>query len=408
MLPEAADLAMRAANLRDILFTEFALGGLVLALLLAASAGRLGTEARERLAVALSLATVVWFAGPAAALALVAWAIAFVASVEAGVARPVARVGAGLLLAALVAGPVLAVGALGDGPPHAREFVAFGTNMTLLRAVWWARARWRDEVERRPIGRVVLAFFFFPTFVNGPVEAPAALVAPLGSPTLDDVRAGFTRLGLGGLKIVLAALVFPLDGAQGLGRGPELPALALWGWAVLLYVWFYLSFSAWTDVAIGLGRISGRTVRENFDRPWLATDPADFWRRWHVSFGAWLREVVYIPLGGNRRHRALNVVAVFAVSAAWHVWGTLKLLGFGYYPPRQWIGFFTWGALHAVAVIVAGGRGRDAAPGASLVLRRVATFLFAALAWVPFFVPGNVTWRGLARLLARMVMPIVP
>jgi hypothetical protein len=408
MLPEAADLAMRAANLRDILFTEFALAGLVLALLLAATAGRLGAEARERLAIAVSLAVVVWFAGPAAALALVAWAIAFVASVEAGVARPVARVGAGLLLAALVAGPVLAVGALGDGPPHAREFVAFGTNMTLLRAIWWARARWRDEVARRPIGQVVLAFFFFPTFVNGPVEAPAALVAPLGSPTPGDVRAGFTRLALGGAKIVLAALVFPLDGAQGLGRGPELPALALWGWAVLLYVWFYLSFSAWTDVAIGLGRLSGRTVRENFDRPWLATDPADFWRRWHVSFGAWLREVVYIPLGGNRRHRALNVVAVFAVSAAWHVWGTLKLLGFGYYPPRQWIGFFTWGALHAVAVIVAGGRTRDAAPGASLVVRRVATFLFAALAWVPFFVPGNVTWRGLARLLARMVMPIVP
>jgi len=200
----------------------------------------------------------------------------------------------------------------------------------------------------------------------------------------------------------------PLDGTRALGQGPELPAATLWLWAVRLYVWFYLSFSAWTDVAIGLARLCGkRGVIENFDRPWLATDPADFWRRWHVSLGVWLRDVVYIPLGGNRRHRTLNVFAVFSVSAAWHVWGTLKLLGFGYYPPRAWIGFVAWATLHAVAV----GATRRLAPArspATLVLRRVATFLFAAFAWVPFFTPANVTWRGMVRMLARMIVPVVP
>ena len=172
---------------------------------------------------------------------------------------------------------------------------------------------------------------------------------------------------------------------------------------MLLYVWFYLSFSAWSDVAIGLARLCGRTVRENFDRPWDATDPADFWRRWHVSFGVWLRDHVYIPLGGNRRHRTLNVVAVFAVSAAWHVWGTLKLLGFGFYPPRAWIGFFVWGALHALAVVAWPRPGAERA-----TLSRVATFLFAALAWMPFFAPPDVGWAGMARMLARMLVPVVP
>jgi alginate O-acetyltransferase complex protein AlgI len=189
-----------------------------------------------------------------------------------------------------------------------------------------------------------------------------------------------------------------------------MPAWQLWLWAVRLYVWFYLSFSAWTEVSIGLARLCGRRdVIENFDQPWLAQDPGDFWRRWHVSFGVWLRNQVYIPLGGNRRHRIGNVAAVFAVSAAWHVWGSLKLLGFGYYPPHAWIGFAVWGLLHAVAVTLAGGRAsRSPRGGVALAAARLATFLFAALAWVPFFTPAGVSWRGMARMLARMVLPIVP
>jgi alginate O-acetyltransferase complex protein AlgI len=405
MLPEAAELAARVANLRGILFTEVTLAGLALALGLVAVGRWLSDEARERLVVAASLAVVVWCAGPAPTLVLVGWALAFVAVAELGAERLVARVAAGLLLAALVAGPVLAIGTLG-APRHAREFVAFGTNMVLLRAIAWARARWRAEVPRLPVGRLFLAFFFFPTFVNGPIEPAAALVRALDAPAARDVRAGLARVASGVVRIVAAALLMPLEGPAALGQGAELPALVLWAWALRLYVWFYLSFSAWTDVSIGLARLCGRRdVIENFDRPWLATDPADFWRRWHVSLGVWLRDVVYIPLGGNRRHRTLNVVAVFAVSAAWHVWGTLKLLGFGYYPVRAWIGFATWGLLHAVAVSAV--RRLPPATGPALAVRRVLTFLFAAFAWVPFFTPSGVSWSGMLRMLGRMLVPFV-
>jgi hypothetical protein len=88
------------------------------------------------------------------------------------------------------------------------------------------------------------------------------------------------------------------------------------------------------------------------------------------------------------------------------VWGTLKLLGFGYYPPRAWIGFAVWGLLHAVAVIVFGGRReRDRVPS---VVPQVLTFLFAAFAWVPFFTSADVSWGGLAHMLARMLVPFVP
>jgi hypothetical protein len=401
------DLAARAENLRTILFTEFTAIALVLAVGLAAAGRWLSAEARERLVVAASLALIVWFAGPTVTAVAVGWGLAFAIAVELGVERTSVRLVAAGLLVVLVVAPVLAIARLGEGPVHGREFVAFATNMALLRCVWWARARWTGAVARQPIGRVFLALFFFPTFVNGPVETPAELVAPLSAPGAGDVRAGLARIGLGIAKIVAVALLLPPNWTRVLAEGPEASAAQLWVWAVLLYVWFYLSFSAWTDVAIGLGRLCGRRVRENFDRPWLARDPSDFWRRWHVSFGLWLRDVVYIPLGGNRRHRSLNVLAVFAVSAAWHVWGTLKLLGFGYYPPRAWIGFAVWGLLHAIAVIVAGG-GRARDDRAPSVLPQVLTFLFAAFAWVPFFTSADVSWGGLARMLARMLVPVLP
>jgi hypothetical protein len=401
------DLAARAENLRSILFTEFTAVALVLGLVVAAAGRRLSTDSRERLVVAASLAMLVWFAGPTVTLVMIAWAIAFVVAVDVGAGGLLAaRLAAAALVGLLVVVPVLAIGRLGDGPPHARELVAFATNMALLRCVWWARARWTGGVAAQPIGRTFLALFFFPTFVNGPIEMPTELVTPLGVPGAADVRAGLARVALGVGKIVAVGLLLPPGWTRALAQGPEASAAQLWRWAVLLYVWFYLSFSAWTDVAIGVGRLCGRRVRENFDRPWLAPDPSDFWRRWHVSFGLWLRDVVYIPLGGNRRHRALNVVVVFAVSAAWHVWGTLKLLGFGYFPPRAWIGFGLWGALHAIAVILTGGRRHDASKAS--VAPQIITFLFAAFAWVPFFTSADVSWTGLLRMLARMLVPFTP
>ena len=405
MLPDLAELAARVANLRTVLFTEFTAVGLGLALAVALVGRRLSDAGRERMVIAASLLLVLWFAGPPPTLALAAWAVGFGIAVEAGTVGASGRVAALGLLACLVAAPVVAIGRLGDGPPHAREFVAFATNMMLLRAIAWMRARWRGDLAACAPERAFVACFFFPTFVNGPIETAAELVRPLPAASAADVRAGLRRIATGVARILAAALVMPLGGTSALADGPAASALFLWCWAARLYLWFYLSFSAWSDVAIGLGRLCGRPVRENFERPWLATGPGDFWRRWHMSLGVWLRDVVYIPLGGNQRHRTANVCAVFLVSAVWHVWGTLKLLGFGYYPPAAWIGFLTWGGLHALAVSALG---RRSAGARVAVAARVATFAFAAFAWVPFFTPAGVSWTGLARMLARMVMPIVP
>ena len=83
----------------------------------------------------------------------------------------------------------------------------------------------------------------------------------------------------------------------------------------------YFDFSGYSDMAIGLGRIFGFRYCENFDLPYISTSITEFWRRWHMSLGSFFRDYVYIPLGGNRRGKArqiLNLLAVWALTGLWH------------------------------------------------------------------------------------------
>jgi alginate O-acetyltransferase complex protein AlgI len=399
-----ADLVARLAHVGGLVFTEFAAVGLLVALVVWVADRRLGAAAREALVLAASLGVLAWFVSPAVAAACVGFAVLFHALVERVPGRWAVAAGVVLLLAAMVVLPVVLIAPLGAAGRHAREFVAFGTNMAILRFAAYAHERRRGTLPAQPLPRFLLAMFFFPTFVNGPVEPPSRLLrTPWPAAAPGDLGAGLARLAGGCAKLLVVGLGLPPGWTGVLAQGPHAPAWQLWAWSGLLYLWFYLTFSAWSDVAIGLARLCGHRAVENFDRPWLALHPADFWHRWHVSFGVWLRDHVYIPLGGNRRHRALNVVVTFAVSAAWHVWGTLKLLGFGYYPVAAWGGLFTWGALHAAGVLVFS-RVRPA--GRWVTVARAATFLFAAWAWLPFFLPGGVSLAEGLGMLARMLWPL--
>ncbi|MBP3208702.1 MAG: MBOAT family protein, partial [Oscillospiraceae bacterium] len=98
----------------------------------------------------------------------------------------------------------------------------------------------------------------------------------------------------------------------------------------------YCDFAGYSSIAIGVARILGIDVMKNFDSPYMARSVAEFWRRWHISLSTWLRDYVYIPLGGNRKgafRKYLNIIIVFAVSGIWHgsaltflVWGLLHAL----------------------------------------------------------------------------------
>lgn len=99
------------------------------------------------------------------------------------------------------------------------------------------------------------------------------------------------------------------------------PALSLWLGMLLFALQIYLDFSAYSDMAIGMGKMIGLEYKENFDYPYMSRSVSEFWRRWHISLGSFFRDYVYIPLGGNRKgiiRTYLNLFAVWALTGFWH------------------------------------------------------------------------------------------
>lgn len=183
-----------------------------------------------------------------------------------------------------------------------------------------------------------LAFALFaPTLVAGPIKRFQGFMVQARSAraNAEDIRAGTTRILVGLLKKVVIADTLTLwievlgspDAIAGATRFELIVALIAYSWRI------YLDFSGYSDIAIGSARLFGIRVPENFSWPYLATNIAEFWRRWHMSLMSWIRDYVYIPLGGSRcgtARQMLNLMAAFAVSGIWHgaAW---NFLGWGLY-----------------------------------------------------------------------------
>lgn len=102
----------------------------------------------------------------------------------------------------------------------------------------------------------------------------------------------------------------------------------------------YADFSGYSDLAIGISNLLGFSIKENFNAPYLADSVGDFWRRWHISLSSWLKDYIYIPLGGSRCSRfrnAFNLLITFLISGIWH---------------GSSINFVLWGGIHGVAQII--------------------------------------------------------
>jgi alginate O-acetyltransferase complex protein AlgI len=396
------DAAARGRHLLSLLFTYWTVAGVVLALVTWAVARRVQDErGREVLLLGASLSALLVLAPLPVALALVAFVLVYWAAVELPPA-PLGTAAALVLLVALVVAPVWWIDWIGSFGLRVREFVVFSTNVVWLRCWAYLFDRRRGAPRLAP-DRFLLANVFFPTAVQGPIETPHAFGRHWEPPAL---LPGLLRVARGVAKLVVVEALFEPGWTGGLAFAGLDGMPRLWLWAVRFYVWFYLVFSGWSDVAIGLARCCGRVVPENFDRPWLARDPAEFWRRWHVSLGVWLRDYVYIPLGGNRRRWVLNIGLTFLVSAAWHIWGSVKYLGMGLFGPDAWDGFLVWGLLHATGVLASRPIAAwHAAGGGRVAVARVATFLFAAWCWIPFFMPSGVTLETCLHMLTRMLWP---
>ena len=184
---------------------------------------------------------------------------------------------------------------------------------------------WRGTVpaQRNPL-YVALYVALFPQLVAGPIVRYETVAGEIVSrrERFDDFYDGFARFLVGLAKKML--LANPLGEVAGDLFGLSAAALTplrAWLGALCFALQIFFDFAGYSDMAIGMGRMFGFHFLENFNFPYLCRSITDFWRRWHISLSTWFRDYIYIPLGGNRRGRArqlINILIVWALTGLWH------------------------------------------------------------------------------------------
>ncbi|MGD9612454.1 MAG: MBOAT family protein [Kiritimatiellia bacterium] len=237
----------------------------------------------------------------------------------------------------------------------------------------------------------------FTQLVAGPIERAAHLLGQIARPrkiTWDGIQTGTWLFFWGLFKKVVVG-----DNVAGWADQVFSGSVAWTTGSVLLGVYafavqIYCDFSAYSDMARGLGRFLGFDIMINFRNPYFARDPSDFWRRWHISLSSWLRDYLYIPLGGNRQgpgRTYLNLMLTMVLGGLWH--------------GAAWT-FVFWGLFHGLLLaghrLVRGATAQAAAPTAfGSAWRRIAMFHAACFGWLLFRAESLQDVAGMLTALVR-------
>jgi alginate O-acetyltransferase complex protein AlgI len=221
---------------------------------------------------------------------------------------------------------------------------------------------------------------FFPHLIAGPIVRPREIMPQLLAADLATARAKHIAEGMMIFLLGLAKKVVLADtfahfsdvGFTAAAQGAPLSFVEAWYAAASYALQIYFDFSGYSDMAIGLARMLNVRFPLNFASPYQAANIAEFWRRWHITLSRFLRDNVYIPLGGNRRgeaRRNINLMATMLLGGLWH--------------GAAW-NFVLWGGLHGLYLVVHG-RFPWRLPA---VAGRALTLLVVVVAWVPFRASG--------------------
>src|SRR4051812_45848895 len=266
---------------------------------------------------------------------------------------------------------------LGLGIPLTTILLPVGLSFFTFQAISYTVDVRRGLCERAKTIDVALYLSFFPHLVAGPIVRAREFLPQLATPRDPNdvaVGSGVFLICLGLVKKVVIADLIARNVVDPVYAVPEAHAapdtwLALYGYAAQIYC----DFSGYTDIAIGLALLMGFIFPRNFDRPYSSTSFREFWRRWHMTLSRYLRDFLYIPLGGNRKGRwktYRNLMITMVLGGLWH--------------GAAW-GFVIWGAIHGGALAIERAiNGRIKAPR---WLCWVVVFHVVALAWVVFRAP---------------------
>ena len=196
-----------------------------------------------------------------------------------------------------------------------------GISFYTFQAISYIVDVYRGEVApQRSYGRLLLYISLYPQLVAGPIVRYSDIDNEIAQRRTDmrDICGGVGRFIVGlGKKVLVANIAGQLVSQYATPAGPA-SVLSAWFAMLMFAIQIYFDFSGYSDMAIGLGRMFGFHYLENFNYPYIAKSITEFWRRWHISLGSFFRDYVYIPMGGNRRHQALNLLVVWFLTGLWH------------------------------------------------------------------------------------------
>ncbi len=234
----------------------------------------------------------------------------------------------------------------------------------------------KAKEEQNPV-YLAIYISFFPKVTSGPIVQFSKMKKQLRHPqiSVETAAVGVEQFLVGLFKKVL--LADALGAAfSAITADQQMAAASAWLGMIFYSLQLYFDFSGYSDMAIGLAKILGFRFDQNFDYPYCSGNITEFWRRWHISLGAWFRDYVYIPLGGNRVgtfRQILNLAIVWALTGIWH--------------GSTW-NFLFWGLYHGCLVLldryVLGKTMQRMPKAAAALLTDLAVFI----GWVFFFSPG--------------------
>lgn len=244
-----------------------------------------------------------------------------------------------------------------------------------------------SDAKPQPLLEVLLFVSFFPTLLAGPILRQSQFFPQLGLRDIShtDIQEGFALIISGLFKKVVLASYLSEHIVRDVYQDPELYASTTVIIAVYAYsIQIFCDFSGYTDLALGVGRLMGYKLPQNFNAPYLATNLQDFWRRWHITLSLWLRDYLYIPLGGNKQGSVyLNLIITMGLGGLWHgshlrffIWGILHGLGLCL--------THLWKQIPLQATQASSFLGLHGLQSLVRLLGWVFTFNFVALAWIFF------------------------
>jgi D-alanyl-lipoteichoic acid acyltransferase DltB (MBOAT superfamily) len=240
-----------------------------------------------------------------------------------------------------------ALGGWHTTPPLLKIILPIGLSFHTFQSLSYVVEVYRGrQVAERNLTVFATYVLFFPQMVAGPIERPQHLLGQFREHhDFDYERAtsGLKRMAWGFFKKLVIADRLALYVNDVYGAPREFNGLQLTIATFFFAYQIYCDFSGYSDIAIGLARVLGFRLMENFQTPYASASIGEFWRRWHISLSSWFRDYVYIPLGGNRvstSRRAGNLLLTFGLSGLWHgaswtyvVWGLLN----GFYLVFGWL-----------------------------------------------------------------------